>query len=70
MRRRTPSGSSVTSMPSTRALPEVGRWIVAKILSAVVLPAPLAPSKPKTSPRRQTRSSPASACTGSRPGTA
>src|SRR5215203_690632 len=50
MRRRTPSGSRATSMPSTRAVPEVGLSRAQKRRIRVDLPAPLLPSRPKTSP--------------------
>src|SRR6266849_5793911 len=39
------------SMPSMSAVPEVGRRRPHSIRSVVVLPAPLAPRKPNTSPR-------------------
>ena len=42
------SGSS--GMPATRAVPEVGAISVPRVRTVVVLPAPLGPRKPKTSP--------------------
>jgi len=38
------------STPSTSARPEVGRWIFIRVLMAVVLPAPLGPTRAKTEP--------------------
>src|SRR5436309_11961249 len=43
-------GSLVTLCPLTNASPEVGAIRVHSILIVVVFPAPLGPSKPKTSP--------------------
>src|SRR3954466_5483162 len=43
------------SWPRTWALPEVGEMMVDSIRSVVVLPAPLAPSSPKTSPWRHSK---------------
>src|SRR6185295_4612701 len=43
-------GSSVTSTPSSRTRPESGAVSPTTIENVVVLPAPLAPSKPMTSP--------------------
>ena len=51
MRRRTSCGSRATSMPSTVTSPAVGSSTQPRILSVVVLPAPLRPRKPMTSPR-------------------
>jgi hypothetical protein len=51
MCRRTSSRRSTTSKPLTRAAPEVGRTSVHSMLIVVLLPAPLGPRKPKTSPR-------------------
>ena len=42
--------SSTTSWPSTRALPDVGRSTVERILTSVVLPAPFGPRRPWISP--------------------
>src|SRR5512145_939869 len=60
------SGSFVTSMPSTRAVPEVGLRKLRMRLIVVVFPAPLAPNMQKISPgstlkvRWSTASSPSS----------
>src|SRR5579871_6270119 len=43
-------GSSVTSLPSSRTRPESGAVRPTTIENVVVLPAPLAPSSPITSP--------------------
>jgi len=43
--------------PSTSALPAVGRRMSSRSRIVVVLPAPLGPMKPKTSPRSTVRSS-------------
>ena len=43
-------GSSVTSMPSSSTRPESGAVSPTTIENVVVLPAPLAPSRPITSP--------------------
>src|SRR5271167_96198 len=48
---RTRVGCRATSSPATRASPEVGGSSVVSIRTSVVLPAPLGPSSPKTSPR-------------------
>ena len=50
MRRFTPSGSRLTSMPPTRAVPDDGRSNPHSMRMVVDLPAPLAPRKPKISP--------------------
>ena len=50
LRRFTPSGSRLTSMPPTSAVPDVGFNSPHNILMVVDLPAPLAPRKPKISP--------------------
>src|SRR6266487_481288 len=50
MRRRTDMACFVTSKPTTDAWPLVSGRRVVKILMIVLLPAPLGPSKPKTSP--------------------
>src|SRR5436190_15434271 len=44
-------GCFVTSKPTTDAWPPVGGKSVVRILMIVLLPAPLGPSNPKTSPR-------------------
>src|SRR3954469_22799133 len=48
--RRTAIGSETTEKPATRPSPEVGRKRVARNRIVVLLPAPLGPMKPKTSP--------------------
>ncbi len=48
MVRRTASASRTTSWPATEAVPSVGSARVVRILMAVVLPAPLCPSNPRT----------------------
>ena len=50
MARRTPTAWVVMEKPATRASPDVGGNSVVSILIVVVLPAPLEPSRPKTSP--------------------
>src|ERR1035437_4484720 len=50
MARRTPTACAVMEKPATRASPDVGGSSVVSILIVVVLPAPLEPSRPKTSP--------------------
>src|SRR4051794_17055675 len=50
MWRRTSSRSRTTSWPATCALPDVGLASVQSMLIVVVLPAPLGPRKPNTSP--------------------
>ena len=47
---RTPSGSRARSMPATRTLPAVAERNPVIIRIVVVLPAPLGPRKPSTSP--------------------
>ena len=49
-RRRTSSGCVRASYPPMRAVPSVGARSVARQRSAVVFPAPLAPSSAYTSP--------------------
>src|SRR5260370_27249293 len=49
------SGYRATSAPATYAWPAVGAISVVSILTIVVLPAPLGPSSPKTSPRRTSK---------------
>src|SRR6266851_10460182 len=46
-----------------RAVPRSARVKPARIEISVVLPAPFGPSKPKNSPSRTVKSTPASACT-------
>src|SRR5271155_449386 len=48
--RRTPAGSDTTSYPATSAWPRSGRVSVDRMSTVVVLPAPLGPSRPTTSP--------------------
>src|SRR5215471_1939321 len=50
MTRRTAMGSATTEWPATRPSPDVGRSKVARNRIVVLLPAPLGPMKPKTSP--------------------
>ena len=47
----TSSACVLTSYPATKAFPEVGLLSPQSIRMAVVFPAPLAPRKPKISPR-------------------
>ena len=49
--------------PSTVAVPDVGRARPSRSFTAVVLPAPLGPRKPKTSPRGTDIERPATAVT-------
>ena len=58
---RTLAGSRATSWPATRALPSSAAIRVARMRTAVVLPAPLGPSTPSTLPWRAARSTPSSA---------
>src|SRR5258708_10343803 len=51
------------SIPSIRAVPEVGVRSPQSIRSVVVLPAPLAPRKPKISPRATVKLTPSTAVT-------
>src|SRR6476469_6683038 len=50
------TGSTVVSMSNTNALPDVGRMRSSRVRIVVVLPAPLGPRKPKTSPAWTSRS--------------
>ncbi len=54
---------SRTDTPATTASPSSGSSSVVRIDTAVVLPAPLGPSRPSTVPSGTVRSSPARACT-------
>src|ERR1700751_1696370 len=63
MLRRTSSRSVTTSWPATRATPEVGLASVHSMLIVVVLPAPLGPRKPNTSPVATSKLTPRTACT-------
>src|SRR5205814_9446388 len=58
------NGSFVTSWPATSACPDVGSSNVARILMRVVLPAPLGPSIPNSSPSSILRDTWSSAVTG------
>src|SRR5437667_7393278 len=60
---RTAIGSTPMSCPSTSAVPAEGVRTVARIRSVVVLPAPLGPRNPKTSPFGTSKSTPLSAST-------
>src|SRR5215470_9385237 len=64
MTARTFAASRTTSRPSTLACPASGSRRVARIRTAVVLPAPLGPSRPSTLPAWTARSMPSSAMTG------
>ena len=55
---RTACGSRTTSRPATSARPVVGESSVVRIRTAVVLPAPLWPSRPSTVPGSTARSRP------------
>src|SRR5260370_26000038 len=52
---RTWRGYRATSKPATNALPPLGAMSVVSIRTIVVLPAPLGPRSPKTSPRRTSK---------------
>src|SRR5919106_724229 len=56
MRRRTSLGEATTSAPATMAVPASGVRSVVRIDTAVVLPAPLGPSSPRTVPSVTARS--------------
>src|SRR5207247_4565665 len=60
---RTAIGSLRMSCPSTSAVPSEGVRTVARIRRVVVLPAPLGPRNPKTSPLGTSKSTPLSAST-------
>src|SRR5215470_4132656 len=64
MTARTFAASRTTSRPSTLACPASGSRMVARIRTAVVLPAPFGPSSPSTLPTWTARSMPSSATTG------
>ena len=53
---RTCRDCRTTSKPATDARPDVGVSAVESMRSVVVLPAPFNPSRPKISPRRQSKS--------------
>src|SRR5271157_3176011 len=61
MTRRTAIGSAVTECPATRPSPDVGRRSVARKRMVVLLPAPLGPMNPKTSPLPMEKESPSTA---------
>ena len=65
-----PDKSRRTSNPATCASPSVGRRSVLRTLTSVVLPAPLGPSRPKSSPFCTVRSTPVRAATSNAPWTA
>src|SRR6202521_5555733 len=52
---RTRPGSRATSKPATNPWPEVGTISVVSIRLSVVLPAPLGPRRPNSSPRRTSK---------------
>src|SRR5437879_3047528 len=63
-RRCASPGSRITvSRPSRRMLPASGRCAPASTLMRVLLPAPFSPSRANTSPARNSKSTPRSACT-------
>src|SRR5581483_2696939 len=51
MRTSTPAGSAAGSRPKTRTVPLLARSRPRMCLMSVVLPAPLTPTSPKTTPR-------------------
>src|ERR1700674_2836638 len=55
------SGSATTSSPAKRALPAVGCIRPQSMRMMVDLPAPLLPSRPKTSPRETVKLTPSTA---------
>ena len=59
--RLTVAGSRRTSTPSTSTVPPVGTTLVVATPTVVVLPAPLGPSRPNSSPSRIVRSIPSTA---------
>src|SRR5215216_3647005 len=61
---RSAAASRLTSRPATRALPASVSSSVVRIRTAVVLPAPLGPSRPSTLPVRAVKSTPHRARTG------
>ena len=63
MWRRTSSRWLTTSKPQTRAAPDVGVASVQSTLIVVLLPAPLGPRKPKTSPGGTVNDTPRTAST-------
>src|ERR1700761_3765359 len=63
MLRRTASRSGTTSWPADRGGPAVGLASVHSMLIVVVLPAPLGPRNPNTSPVATSKSTPRTAST-------
>ena len=63
MLRRARAGSTATSTPEMRTVPEVARARVVQMLIVLVLPAPLGPSSPKSSPFSTEREMPSTATT-------
>ena len=63
MIRRTASASFTTSWPRMEARPESGLKMVERMRTAVVLPAPLGPSKPRIVPSSTCSETPSSART-------
>src|SRR3990170_2182341 len=63
MRLRTSPGEVTTSAPATVAVPASGLRRVVRMDTAVVLPAPLGPSTPRTVPSAIARSRPSRATT-------
>ena len=64
---RTACGLAHDVAPSTSARPASGCRIVASMRTAVVLPAPLGPRRPKTVPSSTSRSMPSRACSVAEP---
>ncbi len=62
---RSAAASLTTSSPATRAVPPSGGSSVVRMRTAVVLPAPFGPSRPRIVPAGATRSMPSSAVTSS-----
>ncbi len=62
---RTSAGCVATSKPSTVAVPASGLSSVERIFTAVVLPAPLEPSRAKMLPALTSKSTPRSTCSSS-----
>jgi hypothetical protein len=50
------TGSTVVSIPNTKARPDVGRMWSSRVRIVVVLPAPFGPRKPNASPGWMVRS--------------
>ena len=62
---RTSAGCVATSKPATVAVPASALSSVDRILTTVVLPAPLEPSRAKMLPRATSKSTPRSTCSSS-----